>query len=266
MQYYPQSSAYNIGGMSPYIPPNPIGNITPLGYGGTYGGYYTGNYNSYNPYYLQQQRELQLAQQREVQRTESSIFKKLYKASSTYLGLEINQEDLDKFDPQFDEDITKDFDSEELQEYYRLQRLDEYKQYNQQQIINMQGNSVPCINATGIAYLNSYNQMNQQAKEEISDDVGLVEYLEKYAPRKYMEAAEADQKRAQADLTKLYNKGDYNELIKKHENSMFGSSVFNPDASIDDQEIRLPNLISEQTRQERRRQFLDTILKGGVPI
>lgn len=264
MQYYPQQQQpmYNYGGMSPYIPSNPIGNIAPLGYGGLYGGYYTGNYNKYNPYYLQQQQEIQLAQQREAQRTESSLFKRLYKASSTCLGLEVTEEALSQFDPQFEEDITAGLNHEELQKYYSLQQREQYMNYHQQQIIAMQGNGVPCVSSEGAAYNNAYHQMFEKAKKEIPDDVGLAEYLEKYAPKKLMEAYEADQKRAQADLTKLYNKSDYNELIKTNR-SMFGSSVFNPDASIDDQEIRLPNLISEQTRQERRKQFLNAIIGNG---
>lgn len=263
MQYYPQQQPMNnYGGMPMCIPSNPIGNIAPLGYGGMYGGYYTGNYNRYDPYYLQQQKELQLAQQREDQRTQSSIFKKLYKTSSNCLGLAITEEDLGRFDPQFDEDLTTGMNQEEMETYYYLQRRDEYMNYHQQQISAMQGNSIPCMSTQGYAYNQAYNQMYDKAKKEIPDDVGLAEYLEKYAPKKIMEAYEQDQKKAQADLTKLYNKTDYNELIKSNR-SIFGSTVFNPDASIDDQEIRLPNLISERTRQERRAQFLNAIVGNG---
>jgi hypothetical protein len=263
MYYYPQPMN-NYGGMSSYIPSNPIGNIAPLGYGGSYGGYYTGNYQRYNPYYLQQQREIQLAQQREAQRTESSIFKKLYKASATCLGMEVTEEDLSRFDPVYEEDLTNDLDPDELREYYQLQNQERYLDYHKQQIIAMQGNTTQCVSATGAAYANGYAKMYEQARKEIPSDVGLAEYLEKYAPKKYMEALEADQKRNQADLSKLYDKGDYNELIKRHKDSMFNSNVFKPEANIDDQEIKLPVMISEKTRQERRQQFLAMLKGGGV--
>lgn len=265
MVYYPQQTSYNNGGMFQSIPPNPIGNISPIGFGGYNNGYYTGNYNQFNPYAIQQQRELQLAQQREVQRNESTIFKKLHKASCSYNEFEIKDEDLRRYDPSFEQQNNdiEGLNQNELDEYYSLLRQDQYKQNQQQFIIQMQMQpQMPYINPIGVAYANAYYEINQKAKKEIPNDVGLVEYLEKYAPKQYIEALEYESRKSQADLTKLYNKTDYNKLLNMHKTSLFGD-VFNPDATIDDQEIRLPNLISQKTRQERRKQFLDTIMNGG---
>lgn len=261
MHYNPQQGS-NIGGMYNNIPPNPIGHICPIGYGGYNNGYYNSNYNRYDPYKIQQQYEIQLAQQRESERHQSSMLKKLQKSSSTYLGLELTEEELRKYDIVNEEDITKDFSYEEKQKYYSLLAQEEYRKYQRNIIINMQGNSRPYINNTNAII---FNNMYEKAKKEIPDDVGLVEYLEKYAPGKYVEALMADQLAKQRDLRRVYNSADYGKLINIHKStppSMFGN-VFNPNASIEDQEIRLPNFISEQTRQERRQRFLDSIMKNG---
>jgi hypothetical protein len=264
MYYYPQQqpAIYNNGGMY-NIPPNPIGNIAPIGYGGYNNGYYTGQYSYYNPYYIQQQRAIQLAQQREAQRVESGIFKKLQTASASFLGYELTEEDLKRYDVVYDEDIVSDFGIGDQEEYYRLKQIDDYKRSMQQKIIQMQGDLVPCISSQAVAYCNAYNQMHEKAKKEIPDNVGLLEYLEKYAPKKYMEALEHDQRKVQADLTKTYNKVDYKELIDRSRGIY--KSVFNPDANIDDQEIKLPNFISEKTMQERRKRFLAQLkICGGT--
>jgi len=265
MYYYPQQQIpmynNNFGGMS-YIPPNPIGNITPLGYGGYNNGYYTGNYNIYNPYNLIQQRELQLAQQREVQRIQNDVFKKLHMASASFLGYEVTEDDLSKYNIVNEDDVS-DLSYSEQETYYKLKQKEDYMRYHQQQIISMQGNTVPCMSALGYAYAKAYYEINQKNKKEIPDDVGLAEYLEKYAPKKYLEALEYEQKQAQLDLTRIYNKADYNELLKRHRSTKIFGDVFNPEVSIDDQEIKLPHKISDQLRQERRKKFLDAILKGG---
>jgi hypothetical protein len=260
MFYNPQEQPimYHNGGM--YMPPNPIGNIAPIGYGGYNGSYYTGNYASYNPYYIQQQKEIQIAQQRESQRIQNSILKKLYRSSAKCLHYEIDEETLSQFDEP--EDITDGLTWEEKLKYDKLlkeeQRLSEH-----QQIISIQQNMVPSMSMAGYMYSNAYSDMSQKAKEEVPDDVGLVEYLENYAPKKYIETMDYNQKQAQYDLTQIYNKEDYNKLVTSRKTSLFGNSVFNPEATIDDQEIKLPNFISERTRQERRKMFIDSIMRGG---
>lgn len=264
MYYHPQSTQNNIGGIY-NIPPSPIGNTSPIGYGGYTNGYYSNsNYNRHNPYFIQQQREIQMAQQRESQRAQSSILKKLHKASATYRGEEVTEEELSMYDPPSPvEDMVRDFTYDEKMEYYKLLEIEQNKKLQQDRVLELEGTTVPFVNTRNNAYL----MMCQQAKEEIPNDVGLVEYLDKYAPLKYIEAMKNDEREKQKDLTSVYNKADYGKLLGIHKASpMFGNAL-NPDASIDDQTIRLPTYISDKAKQERRAKFLESIMKmkgGGM--
>ena len=103
----------------------------------------------------------------------------------------------------------------------------------------------------------------EKERSEIPNDISLIDYLENHAGKKYADAKTREQKRNNT-TGKLYNKTEYGNLLDQNKSSLFGG-VFDPNASLDDQEVRLPNLISEQTRQERRKRFMETILsQGGI--
>lgn len=276
MQYYPQQNPYNynMAGMYNGIPANPIGNIAPLGYGGynyygtgnTYnmGGYYSGLYNNYNPYLIKQQQELYAAQLREQQRQQCDIYSKLYKASCSYLGCEPQQDILESFNDS-EEDYLQYMNDEEKNIYFKKKQQEDYIKYNQQKIFalqNMQPNMY--YQQASNAYYNAYQKIYSDYKKAVPDDMSLQEYLEGPGRVDYLNYLEREERKKKADLSKLYNKNDYDSLLNMHKHTLFGNSVFNPDASIDDQEVHLPNMVSEVTKQERRRRFMEALLsKGG---
>lgn len=282
MQYYPQPqqnyNAYNnLAGMSyngipagcsPYMQTIGQTNIVPFGYNGynTGGGYYTGYYNNYNPYVIKQQQEMTMAQYREQQREQSSIMKKLYKCSCNYFGQEEDQSIVNKLshiNGIIEPDDISDFTFDEQQEYYRILRKEQELKQNQEIINNMQNNpdSVLPYNPLVNAYCTTYAKMSNDYQDKLKD-MGFVEYFNTYAGQEYMEALINKSKRGNNNLRTLYNPDDYNSLLKRHKEGLFGNAL-NPDASIDDMEVRLPSVISEQTKQERRMRFMNAVLSNS---
>lgn len=281
MYYNPQQNAYNnLAGMSYGVPANcspymrTIGgynsNIVPMGYGYN-GGYYSGYYNQYNPYQIKQQQEMMLAQQREAQRQQSDIFQSLCRCSAYYQYGDVSQETIDNIDPYkasnyVDPDDISDFSYDEQKEYFRILNLENSLRMTQNMITQMntmQNGYIQNYNPQAQAYCNGYCKMIEDYNKKLGN-IGLAEYMEKYAGIEYMEALEHQSKNNQNNVRSLYNHNDYNSLLNRHKEGLFGSNVFNPNASIDDQEIKLPQLVSEKTKQERRRLFMEAVLSNGV--
>lgn len=278
MNYYPQNNQYNpynniIAGTSngvpasyPYQQQYPYmqtigGNMQPIGYGYN-GGYYTGSYG-YNPYAERQRQEIALAQMREQQRQQSDIFKRLYKGSCNLLDIEITPEGLKQFNPQFvqQQDDLSDLTMDQQQEFFEIQRKQVYLDQEKANIAQLQSQPFTNYNPYTVGYSNGYAQMIQDYTEKL-EGVGLVEYLDKYAGVEYMNACTRSTNNNTNNIRSLYNPGDYNALLNHHKEGLFGN-IFNPNVSIDDQEVRLPTAISEKTRQERRAAFLNAILSNG---
>ena len=255
-------AAYNnLAGFNGYTnvqQPPMIGSITPIGYGGYNGGYYSGQYN-YNPYAIKQMQEMQLAQSREVARQQTGILQKIYKSVCSYNGTEPDTEVLNSYDPNINksQELVASLDMNQQQELYRIQAIENKLNYHAQVINNFRtadqpvyGNSMMAAAADNISNKMSEYQQNLEG-------VGMVEYWAKYAAKDYMSALESKSRNNTNNIQALYNPTDYNSLIAQHKGF---SNAFDPNASIDDQEIRLPGVVSDQHRLERRRAFMESIL------
>lgn len=229
------------------------------------GGYYSGLYG-YNPYAERQRQEQMIVQQREAQRSQSKIFKTLYGCACSYQGAEVNDDIYNSLDPKdVVVDDLSDLTVEEQHEYYKALNLQQYQMQEQAIIDHMQySNTV----VQGNPYMEQlYNQTAKMIDEgqKKYGDIGMVEYFNKYAGKEYMEVIEERNKKKNNNVRSLYNPNDYNALLNAHKEGLFGNT-FNPNANIDDQEVRLPSHISAKARQERRKRFLDSILAntGGM--
>lgn len=243
------------GGIYPtngYIPPNPIGNIMNIGNMGynNMGGYYSNNYNYYNPYLAAKQQEIEEARMREMQRQQCDVTKLIFSKASAASGIEVTEDQLQRFDVQ-----------------YVQQTNNEQNEYNRLLNIHMQGNQ----NNTTITdkYVQSHNNLYEQSRKDISDDMTLFEFFE-YADENQLvnKAIQQNNSKQVNDLSKLYDTNGYNKLIKMHSgsssyfNSMFNKD-YNPNTSIDDMTIALPNHLANE-HNERRKAFINSIINGGV--
>lgn len=236
-----------------YIPPNPIGNVMSIGNIGyntnqpTMGGYYNNIYNNYyNPYLAQQQEQLRQAQLMEQQRAQSDLFKSISKNVNKALGVEVDDEYLKRYDPEVEK--AKNVD-EELLITNKLMNLHYNGYYG---------------NYQAISYIEANNKHYEQVKQQYPDDMSMLDYSIKFADL-YVEYLQDKEKQSRKNLTQLYDRNGYNQLIQMHKNpNNYFSSVFqggnnNRDVSIDDMEIKLPNHMNNEY-QMRRQAFMQSIL------
>ena len=262
---YTQQSqmANNIGANAQY---NPYNN----------GGYYSGYYGNFNPYDLQKQQQLQIEEYNKQQQYQVNMWKTLYKAACTYTNTEVTKESLEFYDRfgsnQNSNSITgpdlSDLTYEQRIEYNTRRnndiRLEQNQRAAQNTIINMElrqlNNQYDPLQMLNMA-VNEYNRrVYEKERERVPEDTDLFTYLNKYASWDYYNALQNINKKRQTTAA-LYNSKDYNDLLSRHKNTLFGNAL-NPNASLDDQEIHLPTSISDEQRQERRARFFDSIMKN----
>ena len=238
------------------------------------GGYYSGYYNNFNPYELQKQRQMQIDEYNRQQQYQVDMLKTLYKSSCSYTGTEVTDEALhfyDRYSPNYKyngPDIS-DLTYEQRIEYNTRRNNDLSIEKSQQEcyrmnniLMNQQYNSLDLLKMSIIQY---NAQVFQKERERVPADTDLVTYLNKYASKDYYDALQNINKKQQS-TSQLYNSGDYNALLNKHKNTLFGNAL-NPNANFDDQEITLPTSISDEQRQERRKRFFESIMQnqsGGI--
>lgn len=259
---------------------NPYNNMNYIGSNSQYnpyynnGGYYSGYYNNFNPYELQKQRQMQIDEYNRQQQYQVDMLKTLYKSSCSYTGTEVTDEALhfyDRYSPNYKNngpDIS-DLTYEQRIEYNTRRNNDLSIEKSQQEcyrmnniLMNQQYNSLDLLKMSIIQY---NAQVFQKERERVPADTDLVTYLNKYASKDYYDALQNINKKQQS-TSQLYNSGDYNALLNKHKNTLFGNAL-NPNANLDDQEITLPTSISDEQRQERRRRFFESIMQnqsGGI--
>lgn len=267
MQYYPnpQNNYPGVYNQTPgYFTQ---GNMVPIGYGG-YNGYYNNyGYYNYNPYEIKRQQDAYEQQMKENERQQIDFYKKLYKSRCNYIGREVSQNELAYYDSfaVYNTDNTdpriKNLTEAEYAEFSGIESHEKYLKDSQSHVVGLVNNGQPYVNPYTVYAMNHINQVYEQNKAP--DDIGLVEYMEKYGQQQY--AAIIDKKiRQQSNTGNLYNRDNYNSLLDKHRSELFGG-ILDPNASVDDLEVRLPNYISDKTKQERRQRFLETIMSqnGG---
>lgn len=235
-----------------YIPPNPIGNVMSIGNLGYnnqagMGGYYNNMYNNYyNPYLAQQQEQLRQAQLMEQERARSDMFKTISKNVNKALGVEVDDEYLKRYDPETNNAKAVD---EELAITERLLNL----HYN-----GFYGNY------EAIRFIEANNRHFDQVKQMYPDDMSPVEFSEKFADI-YVDYLQDKEKESRRNLTQLYDRNGYNQLINMHRNpnsyfsSVFQGGTMNKEVTIDDMEVKLPNHMSNEY-QMRRQAFMQSIL------
>lgn len=249
------------------------GMTMPIGYNGNNGSYYgTNYYNNFNPYYIKQQQEAYQAQLKESQRNEADFYKTLYKTSCSYLGKEVTQEALDYYDKTLAPDVyvsnnIANLNYEQQITYERLKQRDEAMNLHRQSIANIAATPLEELQAQKVTnpyyqkYCDGYDKVRNDYYDGMPDNVNLATYLKDFANKHYLEARkEATAKNNGVD--NLYNKSDFNTIMNAHKSSF--STLFNPYASIDDQEVRLPGYVSEKSRQERRARFINAALGRGT--
>jgi hypothetical protein len=237
-------------------PPNPLSNIIGIGNVGynnvNMGGYYTGAYNGYyNPYLAAKQQEIQLAQQKELERKNSDMLKRISRNVNKALHSDI--EDMDQYLKQYDPVYPGQDDNSEDSITHKLLNLHYNGSY---------------VDMSAVQLVQYHNQMFDQAKKEFPDDMSMYEFHEK-ASELYLQARIVRQKDTQKDISKLYNSSEYNQLINMHGkgsanyfDSVFKGGASQQETNIDDMEIKLPNHLCNQF-EERKRMFIESIMKKG---
>lgn len=224
--------------------PQPIGGLLNNGIGyNNMGGYYNpyGNTQYYNPYLIHKQRQEMEAQRKKEQQAQSNIWKTLSRnVNSVTHSVENIEEHIKKYD------IVEYEQSEEYLEerkYFKLASLSVKSQYQ--------------TNSTSIMYVN--NEI-QKVKSRFPDDMGMCEFFENFGEI-YLEEKIRQQKEKRKDLSGLYNKNHYNQLVNMHSNSNNQyNRVFNNNVNIDDMEIHLPTSLSNEYH-ERKRKFIESLLR-----
>lgn len=237
MQYFPQPMMMGGGQYSP--------SPTPLGYGGYFGGYYNGNmYNTFNPYEVQRRNEEMQKQQQQMLKMQQDILYKTYSAASK--GQELDPNVVSRIygtvPQQFSDPIQN-------MEYNSLVQKEQALQQNNAYIDQMTRNMMPTI---PFVEQNLGNLQKMQQGRENLEGMDMYTYFATVAQDDLREATNRETMRQQANLTNLYSTNSYQTFLNKFRMGM----PYDPNASTDDMTIRLPSIVSEQERMERRRQFM----------
>lgn len=243
----PNQYQYNSGVVPNGTTPPNIGSIGGAGYNSNFGSYYTNNYNynPYNPFYLRQQQELYEAQQREARNNQINIMKRLNKCASDCLGIEHNDTNIDIIYGNYEQ---------RPEEYQFIQEIQNYNQF-----LTRYKPRDPDYKSKSPRYLELMRRTAKCSDEfhsKVKEDASLCEFLD-VGGELYIDALMNDPKNNQKDLTRLYNRGDYLQLLNMHNNSRF--NAFNRDVTIDDMSIELPPSL-KSNYSARRQQFLEAIM------
>ena len=228
----------------------------PLGYG----------YDAYNPY-LQYQ-NLYIEQNREALNTQVNILQRLYKASCYYNETEVEQESLDYIrDLYFPTEKKNNYDGYRNVPPALMERKRHIEQLNANSYHLMNANLVDCTgqNPELMPYVNYINNLYTQYRNRIPNDTGMIEYFNKYASDDYMDALNSEYVKKVQSLTNAYNSDAYKESIASKQFSIYGKALQDPNMirGLDDIEVKLPTYISDATRQERRAQFIASLMSKG---
>lgn len=256
MIYYPQPMN---GGAFPNAPSSSY----PLGYGGySSGGYYGGLYNTYNPYEIQKQQQIAQQQYNEELKNQRNIIATFYKSSCIPGNGDPRQEILNQI---YGKDNVSNQQIEGLdtmQNYeYNSYRENDIKLQQQQQRAN-QVIAAPYIDYRYSQVCNTVNKIYNDRAQEVSEDIGLFEYLSSgQATKDVLQAEDNNLKAEQSNLGALYDQNGYSRFLNQfRQKGPF--AALNPNASIDDLTISLPSMVSEQQRAARRKAFLSQIGLG----
>lgn len=239
----------NYQGGVQYTPPYssfPNGNMIGFGTQGynNMGGYYSQNYNIYNPYLMEERRKAEEAQRKEQARQRSDMMKTLSRKVNKALGDEISESALkDLYDP---EELKTSEEDREIRDMHRIMQIS---------LMQEQMGPQPDPLVTAMAM----HQEKQQQK--LNPDMTLSEFLSE-AGGWMMDAIKEEALAKRREVNNLYNSNDYRRLIDSRSNGMHFGGTLNPNASIDDMEISLPQHLKNEY-QLRKEKFIASIINRG---
>lgn len=224
------------------------------------------NYDMYNPY-LQYQ-NLYIEQNREALNTQVNILQRLYKASCCYNETEVDQENLDYIRGLY-------FPNEKKNDYYDgyrnippalMERKRHIEQLNANSMHLSNANLTDCTgkNPELLPYINYINNLYTEYRNKIPNNVGMIEYFNKYASDDYMDALNSEYMKKVQNLTNAYNSSAYKDSITSNI-PIYGKALQDPNMirGLEDVEVKLPTYISDATRQQRRAQFIASLMNKG---
>jgi hypothetical protein len=258
MNYYPNPNY--MGGAVPTAPSYSY----PLGYGGYNGSYFSNNagynyYNNFNPYAVQQQMEQERARQQQQLRYQQNLFAKLYRTSCD--GIEV---------PAHERVIDSIYGNQTAQQIERIPELTPMEQFEYEAIVqrerrereinSMIQNQMYYAGPTHqqlVFYQNqeNWNKYAQKQMQDIPNDVGIKEFFnDGYGCNLYIEAIENERKAENQRLQQLYNQSQYNQFMQQFNMNGFVNN------NIADMSVRMPSVINETERNNRRIEFVNKIL------
>ena len=221
------------------IPPNPIGNIVNVGNSG----YLSGNYNGrfLSPSQRRQMEEARIAQERELERQQCDMFKKISRNVNKGLGIEVTEEQLsNRYSPIYEQQRQLDADE---QSFYHLYDIDsrclDFNPYAARMVANC-------------------NAYHDHMEQQFPKDMTLTEFYEESYKLKLEEVLN-EQKQKQRNLTSLYDRDGYNKIREMHKkiSNQYNSALSNESDNIDDMTVTRFNLPERlrQSREERIARF-----------
>lgn len=221
----------------------PIGSV---GYNAN--GYYN-NYQMYDPLEIRKQLEQEEERRKSYYENNIAVRKRMVRCVNAYDGYDTDNDALDGF---FTEENLKAIYDEE-HKYDHIDRL--AMLHHQQQQYRAQQQAL-------------YEQQRQQYIEsaEPVKNQTLFEFLEETATDHYIDALKSQAKAsASQNIGRLYNHDSFAELIHRHNNrntDNIGTSLFNPNITVDDIEIDLPAHLKKDY-DIRRAQFMQAITQNN---
>lgn len=255
MIYYPQPMNGGAFGNAPSC-------SYPLGYGGYNGGYYGGLYNTYNPYEIQKQQQLAQQRYQEDLNNQRNIIATFYKSSCIPGNGDPKKEILNQIYGKEDDISNQQIEGlDTMQTYEYNSYKQKQQQLSQQQQMCNQMIKAPYIDYKYNSLCDSVNKIYNDRIQEVSEDMGLFEYLSDQVTKDILKAEDNNIKAEQSNLGSLYDTNGYNKFLNQFKQSG-PFAALNPNASIDDLTISLPSMVSEQQRAARRKAFLAQIGLG----
>ena len=240
--------------------PEPVqqGFVSIGGYGGAYS----------NPFQAAQVRLQNQNLIRQDMQRECGVLQALFRASSNFLGEEIDDESMSYYTPSNYFGVEGDSEDDDhilTQEEYDKKKLEVYLDMHRQNIAFIEAQKCgPWYDQHQAWYLQKAAELERKHKQEIPDSVGMLEFFEKYAGKLVQEYDMYVASQNQNDLSNKFNGEAYrNYLTKDFQGGSigFGQRILDP-ACMDDKEVSLP-IYTEEELRNRKLAFINAVKNIG---
>lgn len=238
------------------------GNVNNIynGNGGIFGGIYR---NGINPWVVQQQKEAEEKARIEQIEMEKYIQKSLYRSVCSYNDLKPDQRIIDSINGDYEEDFIEELGPKARIRYEKIKQDEAEFNHRYMRLCTLE--TQPWyVNEKAEMWRQHYVGYIEKEKQKCPDNVGLVEWLEKYAPAKLCEAYEMKQEEQdRKDIRNLCDDDLYNRELEKKRMEMMSLT---PDGG--DTEVYIPGRnggfvsSSEAESRERRKKFLSMLVSS----